>query len=85
MTVASGLGQEEADIVIASNVTLIVTRRLWKKQIEGVKEHGFVLQPGDRRVDALIEAQAEALDLAQYLEKAIQEKDVRWPDRYEHL
>ena len=72
-TVLARLDKAEASIVIESKITRAVTRKLWEKQVKGATEHGYVMQAGDERVGALAEAQAEALDLMQYLEKAIAE------------
>ena len=73
------LDGDEANIVTQCQITRAVTVRLWLKQIAGAKEHGHVMQAGDGRVDALKEAQAEALDLCQYLEKMLMEVKEEWP------
>jgi len=75
------LDEDEANIITQCQITRAVTTRLWLKQIAGAKEHRFVMQAGDGRVDALKEAQAEALDLCQYLEKAIMEMPEKWPEQ----
>ncbi|KKM72051.1 hypothetical protein LCGC14_1424520 [marine sediment metagenome] len=66
------LDLEETRIVKESEITRTVTASLWRKQIDGAKEHGRVMRPGDD-VDALQNAFEETLDLAQYLMKAITE------------
>ncbi len=68
-----GLSSEDFDVITQSDLTQAVTRKLWEKQIKGATEHGYVMQAGDGRVNAFAEAQAEALDLMQYLEKALTE------------
>lgn len=67
------LEDKEAQLVLDSGVTVEVTRALWRKQIAGVREHGFAMQPGDD-VDAILNAFEEALDLSQYLMKMIEER-----------
>lgn len=67
------LDGREAEIILDSDLTRVITRKLWEKQLKGVVKHGFVMSVGDDKVNTLVEAQAEALDLAQYLEKAIGE------------
>ena len=66
------LTEDEANIVVASQITRDTVKALWRKQIDGAKEHGYAMQPGDD-VDALQNAFEETLDLAQYLMKAIRE------------
>ncbi|KKN12982.1 hypothetical protein LCGC14_1011040 [marine sediment metagenome] len=68
------LTDEEARIVKDSALTRDVTRSLWRKQIDGAKEHGHVMNAGDH-VDAIQNAFEEALDLSQYLMKELQERD----------
>jgi hypothetical protein len=67
------LDGKEAQIVWTSEITKTVTRKLWEKQLKGAVEHGSVMSAHDGKVNALVESQAEALDLAQYLEKLITE------------
>ena len=67
--VLGGLDKEGAEIVKKSRITWDVTAALWRKQVAGAKEHGFVMDAFDGKVDGLTEAFQEALDLTQYLMK----------------
>jgi len=69
------LTEEEARIVQDSDITRRVVADLWTKQIAGAKEHDGPMQSGDS-VDALQNAYEEALDLTQYLQKLLQERNV---------
>ncbi len=73
-TILSSLTDEEAQIVKESAITREVTAALWRKQIDGAKEHGHAMQLGDD-VDALRNALDETIDLAQYLMKELGERD----------
>lgn len=67
------LTDEEAQIVKESGITRQVTIALWRKQIDGAKEHGHAMSLGDD-VNALRNALEEAIDLTQYLMKELMER-----------
>ena len=56
----------------------LVIEDILARKAEGVRKYGTPLQAGNGR-DALMDAYQEALDLAQYLKQAMEER-VRWAD-----
>ena len=80
-----GLGEEEAKIIGESRITQDVTAALWRKQLAGAKEHGFVMQAFDGKLDGLTEAFYEALDLTQYLMKVRKETGAAYVTAYDDM
>ncbi len=62
----------------ASDITELVIERLKARREQGIATYGTTLQPRNGR-DALEDALAEALDLAQYLTQAIEERGAEQP------